>query len=110
MAFQPLPALVILRIKFLASFGPPFRYCQPQAALKHEGLSPLSHPCWFEHLGAPILKTVKIRPVWSHDTMQSGPSWPKTPLFRFILSENQPHKFRHAIPVVVRGPECVFLH
>merc|ERR1712223_2149404 len=107
---ESLPALVVGWVQLLTGLLAPLSDSQLKGSFKHKCLCPLSHFDGFELPVSPVVKALRIRPVWGHHRMQGGSTRAEAPLFRLVLSKYEAHELCHTVPMIVRWPESFLCH
>ena len=79
---------------------------------------------------SPVVKALRIRPVWGHHGVQGGSTWAEALLFRLVLKmcceknheeyklckkkfhlpKYEAHELCHTVPMIVRWPESFLRH
>lgn len=108
--FQLLPALEIFMIQFVTNLLAPFRCCHAKRGLEHESLCAISDSLRFQFRCGSSFEALEVRSVWSHHRVQCRTAGTESALLRLVLAQDQSHELTHAVAVVVRWTERVFLH
>merc|ERR1712223_977509 len=107
---ESLPALVVGWVQLLTGLLPPLSESQLKGSFKHKCLGPLRHFDGFKLPVSPVVKALRIRPVWSHHRVQGGSTRAEALLFRLVLSKYEAHELCHTVPMIVRWPESFLCH
>mmetsp|Transcript_4169 Transcript_4169/g.14579 ORF Transcript_4169/g.14579 Transcript_4169/m.14579 type:complete len:241 (-) Transcript_4169:707-1429(-) len=100
------PALVIVSVHRRGGHGGR-RELGKEVGLEHEGHCVPSDVVGLLGLVGGLLEGRGVRPVRAHARVKRGPAGQKSALLCLVLPVDQSHELAHAVPVVVRGPECV---
>lgn len=108
--FQLLPALEIFMIQFVTNLLAPFRCCHAQRRLEHESLRAFGDSLRFQFRRGSSFEALEVGSMWSHNRVQCCTARTESTFLGLVFAENQPHELAHAVTVVVRRSERVFLH
>lgn len=95
--FNTLPTFIVLLIEFHASLFAPFGNRHAERRFEHECLCAHSNFFRFQFSIGSTFEATLVRSMRCHHWMQCGTARIETTLFRFILTKDQAHEFRHAI-------------
>lgn len=103
---QRLPAFVILCVQLLARFLAPLGHGHTQRRFEHEGLRSVSDTFRLEFRIGGSLEALPVRTVRSHHGMEGCASRQEAALLGFVATEDQTHKFAHAVAWNVSELRC----
>jgi hypothetical protein len=88
-----------------------YTYLEAGSPFKHECHTTFPNLLRFQVCIAGLFVALRVRPMSTHDIVQTRACWPKSPtLFSIVISRNQSHELGHHISVVPWWTECTLGH